>query len=290
MKKSANSELLSTLGIGLAGGAGAAAIYKLLNILKNRKSSGRVVDMDRDYGSPGLGAIPVYVDMTPEEAAKYESITGKKVAAYTPRDTLVKLAYTGKIASDYNWLAHGAVGTLGGYVGYKVIKSLIDSINKRNQNRRMEDVKKELADLYAASALDDKNAEQLPTVKKLGALKNILDAGYEAFANKELLHKELLKANMSKTAGIVGDITALPFEGIKQTGSSMLATLAPVIATFLLMGGVSSYLANRGSAGKRDELKAYRKSLTRETPEPYVELRPRLKQKAQSQDPSPVEV
>ena len=283
MKKSGNfSEIATTAGTSALGGFGVAALIKLLHDFSSRKGSKRTIDIDKDYGAAGSGSIPVYVDMDPEQAARYESLTGKKVASHVPDETLHKLA------GDLNWLAKGAIGLGGGYVGYKVFQKIVDTMKQRDMDRKLEDAKAELADLYTTS-IDDELGAPLPGAKKLAYLANVIDGCFDLYENRAESFREIVK--LEKTAGIVGDISSLGFEPIKGTAKSTLTSLAPFIAAILLASGATSYMAARGGAGDRDLKKVYRQQLREDKHTPYVELTPRLKvkQKAKELDPANIE-
>jgi len=93
----------------------------------------------------------------------------------------------------------------------------------------------------------------------------------------------------TKTAGVVSSITNKGFMPFTHTGKSVLRTLLPYIAAIAAVSAGASYIGSRGSAGNRNELKALRKTYRGQSAEPFVELRPRIRQQARELDPSPIE-
>lgn len=290
--KQANKELLQTAGKGALTGVGIATALKLVNLLRSRNPGKRVVDVNKDLGSIGAGAIPVYVDVTPAQAKEFERITGQKVGYETEEDRYVKMATQLKLGNEYNWLAHGAVGLGSGLLGYNLIKRLMDNLQKRNINRRLDQVKQELADLYASSASPTSNTVDLPGAKKLGHLKEALESFYTLYENKDDIERAYLLAkdhDLEKTAsGVVGKITSLGLTPVKSTGMSILRTLSPFMAAIALLAAGSSYAKSKATAGNRGELKEMRRRFRETEADPYIELRPRVRQQARELDPSPL--
>lgn len=253
-----SSDLLKLLATSMLLGGGANAAFRAFTPKK------KTFDAPRDTSSPEAGAIPVYVDMTPEEAAQYEALTGIKA-------TQTKQAGD----HDYNWLSKALVGGAGAYAGWNIIDKILDNIRKRQLDAKLEETQNELANLYAAKPI--KNMNELPSTKKIAALHRYMDCSYEVW-------KTAMAGNtmpMLKEAGIldsIGETVATPIvEPAKSLAGYSVKSIAPILAAIALLAGYSAYNKQSPVAGNRPELKAIRQESIGEHPRPYIELQPRVR-------------
>ena len=295
MSTNPNTDLLKLLAMSLLGGAGAAAGMKLLGPGKKAPFK-----PSRDIPGPESGAIPVYIDMSPEQQAAYMQLTGKapktaslklyidcddmteatKLASILNTEIVVTKDGEKTAGEDYNWLAKALVAGGGGVAGWKIVNAIFDNIRKRQLNSKLESVKSELADMYTAGDVTAAD-EMFPSRKKLGHLSAIIDEGYNLWTETR------------KTAGVVDSVLGGPasliMDPLKGTAKSSLKTIAPLIAAIMLYSAYNTYSGNIGSAGKRNDLAAIKSETRKTQPRPYIELVPRVKQKADEAAPAPLD-
>lgn len=253
------NDLLKILASSILLGGGANAAFRSLAPGK------KPFDPKRDIPSPESGAIPVYVDMTPDEAARYQELTGlDPVAGKTASET------------DYNWLTKALVGGGGMYAGWSILDKVLDKLRKRKLDTQLEEAQNELGSLYSAKPLNTVGA--LPTHKKLGSLQKYMDSSFHMW---KTAHNGNIKP-MLKEAGIIdniGEAAAAPILApVKSLAGYSVKSVAPILAAIALLAGYSAYKKQAPVAGSRPDLAAIRKETRDTTPRPYVELRPRIKE------------
>lgn len=253
------NDLLKILASSILLGGGANAAFRALAPGK------KPFDAKRDIPGEGAGAIPVYVDMTPDEAARYQELTGLgPVAGKTASET------------DYNWLTKALVGGGGMYAGWTILDKVLDKLRKRKLDTQLEEAQTELGSLYSAKPLSGIGA--MPTHKKLGSLQKYMDSSFQVW---KTAHDGNLKP-MLKDAGLidnVGEAAAAPILApVKSLAGYSLKSVAPVLAAIALLAGYSAYKKQAPVAGARPDLAAIRKETRDSTPRPYVELMPRIRE------------
>jgi hypothetical protein len=253
------SDLLKLLATSMLVGGGANAAFRAFT--PNKK----VFDPERDTSSPEAGALPVYVDMTPEEAQRYEELTG------------LKATHTKSAAdTDYNWLSKALVGGGGAVIGWSVIDKILDNMRKRQLNTKLEEAQSELANLYAAKPI--KHIGELPSSKKIASLHEFMDCSYEVWKTAMAGNTQ----SMLKEAGVldsIGEAVATPIVApAKSLAGYSIKSVAPILAAIALLAGYSAYNKQAPVAGKRPELSAIRRESIGDTPRPYVELQPRIRE------------
>ncbi len=272
-----NAQLLKLLATSMLLGGGANALFKTLGPGK------KPFNPQRDIPSVDAGSMPVYVDVTPEQAGRYEHLTGLKAAAYTK---------TADQGPDYNWLTKSLVGGAGAATGWSVVNQVLAKIRKRNLDKQLSDAQSELAGLYGAKPTTDVGVT--PDYKKLGSLHEAMDVAYTLFqarSNTKLAGEIKTAAlQLEKNAGIidsVGEAVAAPITApVRSVGSYTVKSMAPILAAIALMAGYSAYNRQAPVAGKRRDLSAIARESRDSDPKPYVELRPRVVQVAHESDPA----
>lgn len=218
-----NKNLLKLLAASLVAGAGGNAAFR--SVLAPKP----VFNPKKDLYTPG--GTPVYVDMSPEEAARFEELTGVKSAT-------VKTAELKKQADDdYSWLTKALVGGGGAMVGWNLLDRVLDNIRKRKLDGQLEQAQNDLSALYATKPI--KGLKASPENKKIGALQNYMDGAYEFWKSAHYAPKfeqGLKEANIlpaiSAAKMSVGDKDEDPSEadfakaGIKDQNLKQLITKA----------------------------------------------------------------
>lgn len=158
-----DKNLLKLIAASLATGVGGHALFR--SILAPKKVFNEKKDLYTPSGSP------VYVDMAPDEAARFEELTGMKSAN-------VKVAELNKEAEDdYSWLTKVLAAGGGAYAGWSILDKVLDTIRKRKLDNELSQAQSDLGALYATKPI--KGVKDLPTNKKIGALQEFMDGSYE---------------------------------------------------------------------------------------------------------------
>jgi hypothetical protein len=204
-----DKNLLKLIAASIATGAGGHALFR--SILAPKKVFNEKKDLYTPSGSP------VYVDMSPEEASRFEELTGMKSAN-------VKLAELNKAAEDdYSWLTKALAAGGGAYAGWSILDKVLDTIRKRKLDGELAQAQNDLGALYATKPI--KGVKDLPANKKIGALQEFMDGSYEFWKaahyapNFELALKEAgLAPAISASKMEIGDKEEVSEEDFNKAG------------------------------------------------------------------------